>query len=1159
MSIHKYTAIDTRDGEMKAMDIEGAQQPPSAAGEKSHRYLIVFVGLVTVAVLSLFGSIFMGPGQATPLVAGEGAFDSNGRYVMKNFDVAKPMSDFLNGLGGVWGVPMWAFFINRGQAIASFGTQNKDGSIMKFNTAEKAYQQAPFTGFRTFVKGHRAVGKHVAKTFQHQPFFPRTSYGASGLQRNLMIGENEMEIEEVAQDLGLQTNVLYFTVPNEDYPSLVRRVTFTNLDPTEPLQLEVLDGLAKLEPAGLSNAGLDAMGRTLEAYMKVYNVGAAGGGRVKEPFFHASQSTADTAQVQLIKDGQFVVSFQEDVEDEDGLLPALGIIVDPSVVFDTDTTMLSPQAFFADNAPGVHDLLEQEQGTSSRTPCAFAGTQVIIPGGKSVTITSIYGHADNLEQFVGTISPQVRKPGYVDTKRKEAADLVSEITAKVVTKTNSRVFDDYIKQDYLDNVLRGGLPMPLGDSEDPKIFHTFSRIHGDIERDYNNFQIDTTYYSQGPGNFRDVSQNRRLDVQLNPTVGDFNVRMFSSFVQYDGYNPLTVASTLFTIPAESLGSLVASLGVVTSAGVTGTVEAVMTSLSKPFRPGQFFLEMKTAGVKFGLLREQILQKITAVAEQSFAAQFNQNGFWTDHWTYTLDLFTDYLTVFPDKLEHLFYDASPVPFFMSPAYVLPRTARYTLVDDPKNPGKKTVRVYKPLNVITDEDFDPKLAAEMLGVWAGVADQYGAGALWMRDSKANTFKVPVGTKMLMLGVLKMSSMDPYGMGVEMEGGKPGWNDAMNGLPGIMGSGMPETYEMLKILQFCSDTVKAVRRDVSVPVEFGTFLESMGAALEVFGASAKDTKAEFAYWDASNVAREAYRASVRATFDGEMSSIPTSDLLQLLAAMESKVAHGIAKALLTNDGYSPTYFSYECTEYVHDEKSGDLTALAFKQHYLPLFLEGPTRHMKVVDMEERRDIYKRTRDSDLYDSALQMYTLSASLKSIGPDVGRMVAFSPGWLENESVWLHMSYKFYLELLRGGLYEEFFAEIATGMCAFMDPQVYGRSPLEACSFIVSSAFPDKKLHGQGFMARLSGSTAEFLTMWGLMFAGPAPFSLDRKGALQLAFSPALPGWLFPQDGQVSFAFLGSVTVTYVNPTQEDTWRIQPVFVTLLGADGSFERVEVSV
>jgi hypothetical protein len=34
---------------------------------------------------------------------------------------------------------------------------------------------------------------------------------------------------------------------------------------------------------------------------------------------------------------------------------------------------------------------------------------------------------------------------------------------------------------------------------------------------------------------------------------------------------------------------------------------------------------------------------------------------------------------------------------------------------------------------------------------------------------------------LGFLKFSSLDQSGMGVEMEGGKPGWNDAMNGLPG------------------------------------------------------------------------------------------------------------------------------------------------------------------------------------------------------------------------------------------------------------------------------------------------------------------------------------------------------------------------------------------
>ena len=30
----------------------------------------------------------------------------------------------------------------------------------------------------------------------------------------------------------------------------------------------------------------------------------------------------------------------------------------------------------------------------------------------------------------------------------------------------------------------------------PKIFHAFSRIHGDLERDYNNFVVEQSYWSQ---------------------------------------------------------------------------------------------------------------------------------------------------------------------------------------------------------------------------------------------------------------------------------------------------------------------------------------------------------------------------------------------------------------------------------------------------------------------------------------------------------------------------------------------------------------------------------------------------------------------------------------------------------------------------------------
>ncbi len=247
--------------------------------------------------------------------------------------------------------------------------------------------------------------------------------------------------------------------------------------------------------------------------------------------------------------------------------------------------------------------------------------------------------------------------------------------------------------------------------------------------------------------------------------------------------------------------------------------------------------------------------------------------------------------------------------------------------------------------------------------------------------------------------------------------------------------------------------------------------------------------------------------------------------------------------------------------------------------------------------------------------MFTVSESLAAIGPEIGRMVAFAPGWLENQSVWLHMSYKFYLELLRGQLFEEFFHELRCGAVPFLDPKVYGRSPIEAASFIVSSAFPDSKMHGSSFLARLSGSTAEFLSMWSLMFIGAEPFIVEPatsaadtpigQNELVLHFQPALPAWLFKRqsllsvnqspieilsesrklrsltasvanetnvtvtseqeqnplietdlsDFIVSFTFLGVTNVTYHNPKQLNTWNATITRVVVLARDGrSWDR-----
>jgi hypothetical protein len=94
------------------------------------------------------------------------------------------------------------------------------------------------------------------------------------------------------------------------------------------------------------------------------------------------------------------------------------------------------------------------------------------------------------------------------------------------------------------------------------------------------------------------------------------------------------------------------------------------------------------------------------------------------------------------LQWLLWDAEPVPFWLSPAYVLPRTLRYSLVDNPKKPGTSTIRVYKPLAMWGEPTFDQELNNELLAIMASpdyVADQYKLGGVWMRDKSGKQFKV------------------------------------------------------------------------------------------------------------------------------------------------------------------------------------------------------------------------------------------------------------------------------------------------------------------------------------------------------------------------------------------------------------------------------------
>lgn len=1001
------------------------------------------------------------------------SFDALNRFRLTDYPQRRPFASFLPGIAGPMGIPLWAFYVNRGQAIAGFGVKDKNHPLMEFQPAQRAYQTTPLLGFRTFLRGQRD-----GRTWVHEPFSP---WHPEGARRDMFLGMNELEIEEQCESLGLQVNVLYFILPGEPFAALARLLTFTNIG-ASALVLEVLDGLPALIPFGVDDGALKHMGRTLEAWMEVVNHGE------RLPFYRLKASPWDSLHVHTFEAGHFAVAALEGV-----LLP---VLVDPYAVFGEDTVLTFPQAL---RTSGLSALLPSPQVTEGRTPCAFFAAALEIPPGESRRIASLYGHVPNLAMARSLVPPLLTADA-MNAKREEACRLALDLTDAVRTCSASPLFDSYCRQTFLDNLLRGGYPVLL---DGKHVYHLYSRRHGDLERDYNHFVLPPEFYSQGDGNYRDVNQNRRNDVFFVPEAGEFNIRLFLSLLQADGYNPLVVQGVTFTLPPEAGERLLV---------LAGRPEALEPLLRGPFTPGQVLAAAQNAQLMLPFV--DFLAQVFAQAEAHSNAVHGE-GYWIDHWTYNLDLIESFLAVFPEKREWLLFDSEPLPFYDNIVRVRPRAERFVLDD-----GRP--RQLNPL--IRDEEKAALLAARP-------QDAHWARA---RHGRGEIFRLPLFSKLVLLALLKFATLDPSGMGVQMEAGRPGWCDALNGLPALFGASMAETHELLRLVNFLLRTLAEFPRAVTLPSEAEGLVQAIRTTLE-------KNVPPFETWDHLSTALEAYRAATRLGFDG---AVCQHTLGELLAAMGARVREGIERAEAMMDGLPPTYFihvarAYEETGQRDEQGRPCIRVTAFEAVPLPLFLEGPVRRMKTLDREHARALYLRLRAGDLFDRKLGMYRLNASLKDWPHEIGRARAFTPGWLENESIWSHMAFKYLLELLRAGLYEEFFTDLKTSLPAFLDPNLYGRSPLENSSFIVSSAHPDPRLHGTGFIARLSGSTAEFLSLWVYMTAGPRPFTL-REGALALELRPALPGWLFREDGTFSFYFLNRCEVTYHNPDRKDAFALLP-------------------
>lgn len=1044
--------------------------------------------------------------------------DSNDRmrFVIRNYTRAKTFSGFFPGIAGLMGIPLWCYYANRGQGICSFGTGGKDGAIMEFQPANKAYRLVSTHGFRTFIKlpGYdRDTFEKNCRDIFYEPFQDNQANLEFNIENLMAVRPYDLYLEEVNNTLGLSVSVKYFTIPEEPFAALARELTIRN-NTGSAIELEVLDGMPVIIPYGMNDGYMKNMSRTMEAWYCIDNVENAA------PYYRLKVNPDDSSEVIRIIEGNFYFGFIENQGQTEFVVP----IIDPALIFGHVTDLTFPAEFYSGGLnPGCKQHFE------NRTPSAMGYAKLKLAAHTEKTIFSLLGKAESLESLNG-LKNKCANAGFFKRKEEENRKLVCSLMDHSFVGSNLQDFDSYSRQNFLDNILRGGFPLTLREGDKTDVLYVYSRRHGDPERDYNSFRLEPAFFSQGNGAYRDINQNRRNDLWLNPDVGYLNIVYFMNLIQLDGYNPLVLkgVSYLFKDRADAKE-------VLQELTDDSSTDILLKFFDKPFVPHTLIKFLTENSIRIKLPFHEFLNSIILKSRKIEDVE-HAEGFWTDHWAYNLDLLESYEGIFPEKMREVLWEKRLFSFYDNANYVVPRNERYVLYNnEPRQFGS-----------VRKSDEKARFIAARGVENSKVRTGYGKGEI---------YRTTLFAKLLCICINKMASLDAHGTGIEMEAGKPNWDDAMNGLPSLFGSSVSETFELKRLVLLLKGWIKKFNLEcekAALPAELFKFFTDIYKELRV-NLMQQDELSNFKYWDVSCEAKEKFRKKTLLGVAGKEEPVSVEAIEDFLRCCLIKLERGIENSFNKELGIYDTYFINQPVEYdVHPY----LKVRKFRQIPLPPFLEGQVHAFRVQkNYSALKGLYDSVRSSGLYDARLGMYVANASLETAPMEIGRIKAFTPGWLENGSVFMHMEYKYLLELIKSGLYDEFFEDMKTALVPFIDPGTYGRSIFENSSFIASSANPDKAVHGSGFVARLSGTTAEFSHMLLLMAVGSNPFVVNDSGKLELRLNPTLPEWLFTTEERktvfysggteielqlepntFSFNFLGGTLLVYHNNKRLNTY-----------------------
>ena len=315
--------------------------------------------------------------------------------------------------------------------------------------------------------------------------------------------------------------------------------------------------------------------------------------------------------------------------------------------------------------------------------------------------------------------------------------------------------------------------------------------------------------------------------------------------------------------------------------------------------------------------EKVLSEILKYCSQNKAAE-SVEGYWIDHWSYNLDLIENYIMIYPDKLKDLIFDNYTYSFYDSSRIVLPRKFKYFETE-------RGVRQYDSTKI----DQDKEKFINTRKNKNTVHTEFGNGSQYF----TNLFEV-----LTVLFVNRISNLDPFINGLEMDSNKPGWNDSLNGLPGLIGSSLGQAFELERLCINLINWLEKYKNNESIQlfIELYDFITKLNMLIKK--RIIDDNKiSRIEFWDKSHVLKENYREITRLGISGKQISVIASELISFFKNCKELLNEKYSRKyeILNSSSIPYMYYINEITEY--EVINNYIIPKAFKQKQLPLFLEG------------------------------------------------------------------------------------------------------------------------------------------------------------------------------------------------------------------------------